>query len=178
MRFLIARYESVLRLALRNRLVVLALAVVVLAGSYVLYSSLGSECLPAFDESGAVITLKIKSEEAARFGVTPNDIANTVTIAMSGDASSSILEQGRLVAVRVLLPETARTSLDGLKSLTIRSTSGQLFRLEQVADVFYNEGQTEIERDGLRQSVAATARITGSDLGTTIANINLNWQKT
>ena len=319
MRFIVARYESVLKTALRNRLVVLALAVVVLAGSYVLYNSLGSEFLPAFDEgafvldyiappgtsleetdrilnhveellketpevesysrrtglqlglsitepntgdflvklksersrtttevtdelrgkveesepalevefvgilsdligdltsspapieikifsedqtalhkaasetedaikkipgvvdtnngvivSGSAITFKIRPEEAARFGVTPNDIADTVTIAMSGDASSSILEQGRLVAVRVLLPDSARTSLEQLKSLPIRSSSNQLFRLEQVADVAYDEGQTEIERDGLRQSVAVTARITGSDLGTTVAKI-------
>lgn len=54
----------------------------------------------------------------------------------------------------------------------IRSaSSGQLFRLDQVADVQYEQGQTEIERDGLRKSVAVTARITGADLGTTIAKI-------
>ena len=55
MRFLIARYESVLRIALRNQIIVLALAVVVLAGSYFFYQSLGSEFLPAFDEGAFVL---------------------------------------------------------------------------------------------------------------------------
>lgn len=325
MRFITARYESVLRLALKNRLAVLIVSTLILVGSYFLYQSLGSEFLPAFDEgafvldyiappgtsleetdrmlrhvedllketpevegysrrtglqlglsitepntgdflvklksnrsrtteevtnelrqkvegsepalqvefvgilsdligdltsspapveirifsedqkvlhqtaaqieesikkvpgvvdtnkgvvvSGAAVTFKIDEQSAARFGVTPNDIANTVTTAMTGDATSAILEKGRLVAVRVLLPKSARQSLDALKELQIRSASGQLFRLEQVAAVQYDTGQTEIERDGLRQSVAVTARITGADLGTTIAKIKTQLAK-
>ncbi len=121
--------------------------------------------------SGAAVTFKIIPQTAARFGVTPSDIADTVATAMTGDASSAILENGRLIAVRVVLPQSARRSLEALKALQIRSASGQLFRLDQVAEVQYDQGQTEIERDGLRQSVAVTARITGTDLGTTIARI-------
>ena len=127
--------------------------------------------------SGAAVTFKINPQSAARFGASPNDIANTVTAAMTGDASSAILEKGRLIAVRVILPQSARQSLDILKALQIRSVSGQLFRLDQVADVEYEQGQTEIERDGLRQSVAVTARITGADLGTTIAKIKAQLAK-
>ena len=325
MRFIEARYESVLRVALNNYLVVLALAVVVFAGAYFFYSGLGSEFLPPFDEgafvldyiappgtsleetdkmlthveellketpeveswsrrtglqlglsitepntgdflvklrqkrsrtteevtdelrgkletsepalqvefvgilsdligdltsspapieiqlfsedkialhqtaslveesikkvpgvvdtnngvivSGAAVTFKINPEAASRFGVSPNDIANTVTIAMSGDATSSILEKGKLVAVRVIVPNSDRTSLNQLKALQIQSSTGQLFRLEQVADISFDSGQTEIERDGLRQSVAVTARISGSDLGTTIEGIKAQLAK-
>ena len=127
--------------------------------------------------NGAAVTFKINPLAAANFGANPNDIANTVTTAMSGDASSAILEKGKLIAVRVILPSSARQSLDALKSLQIRSASGQIFRLDQVADVRFDSGQTEIERDGLRQSVAVTARITGADLGTTIAKIKTQLNK-
>lgn len=120
---------------------------------------------------GAAITFKVNPEEASRFGVSPNDIANTITIAMSGDATSSILEKGKLIAVRVIVPNPDRTTLSQLKAMSIRSSTGQLFRLEQVANISVDTGQTEIERDGLRQSVAVTSRISGSDLGTTIAAI-------
>jgi multidrug efflux pump subunit AcrB len=40
-----------------------------------------------------------------------------------------------------------------------------------VADVEYDAGQAEIERDGLRQSVAVTARLEGVDLGTAVNQI-------
>ncbi len=127
--------------------------------------------------SGAAVTFKIDPEQAARFGVTATDVANTVTTAMTGDAASSILQQGKLITVRVVLPKNDVNSLDALKGLLIRSTSGAQFRLDQVATIGYDKGQTEIKRDGLRQSVAVTARITGSDLGTTIKAIQAQLAK-
>ena len=121
--------------------------------------------------SGAAITFNIDAEAAARFGVSPADIISSVTTAMIGDVSSSILEKGRLIAVRVKYPNEIKDSLETLKKLPIRSASGQLFTLEQVAKVEYDKGQTEIDRSGLRQSVAVTARLSGSDLGTAISQI-------
>lgn len=127
--------------------------------------------------SGAAITFKVDPERAARFGVNANDIANTVTTAMTGDAASTVLHQGRLITVRVVLPKEVRKSLDALKGLLIRSNTGQQFRLDQVSDVEYDKGQTEIVRDGLRQSVSVTGRITGSDLGTAIKAIKTQLAK-
>ena len=127
--------------------------------------------------SGPAVTFKINPQNAARFGVNATDVANAVTTAMTGDAASAILQQGKLIAVRVVPPSSSKQSLDALKGLMIRSATGAQFRLDQVADVEYDKGQTEIERDGLRQSVAVTARITGSDLGTTIAAIKAELAK-
>jgi multidrug efflux pump subunit AcrB len=128
--------------------------------------------------SGPAVTFKIDPQRAARFGVTATDVANTVTTAMTGDAASSILQQGRLITVRVVLPLSARQSLDTLRGLLINSpTSNAPFRLDQVADIEYEQGQTEIERDGLRQSVAVTARLSGSDLGTAINSIKAQLPK-
>lgn len=127
--------------------------------------------------SGPAITFKIDPQLAARFGVSATDVANTVTTAMTGDAASSILQQGRLITVRVILPPQARQSLDTLKGLLIKSSTGAQFRLDQVAQVEYDKGQTEIQRDGLRQSVAVTARLSGSDLGTAISAIKVQLAK-
>src|ERR1043165_3243979 len=121
--------------------------------------------------SGPAVTFNIDPARAAQFGVTANDIASTVTIAMSGDAASSILQQDRLIKVRVIFPPDVRTSLDKVKALQVRSSSGQLFRLDQVADVDIDKGQTEIERENLRQMIAVTGRLEGSDLGTAIRQI-------
>jgi multidrug efflux pump subunit AcrB len=122
--------------------------------------------------SGPAIIFKVDPQRAAQLGVTATDIAGTVATAMTGDASSSILQQGRLIAVRVVLPPSARASLDALKALQIRSTAkNTLFRLDQVADVDYDKGQTEIARDGLRTTVAVTARLEGTDLGSAIKAI-------
>jgi CzcA family heavy metal efflux pump len=121
--------------------------------------------------SGPAITFNIDPQRASRFGVTATDVAGTVTTAMSGDPASSILQQDRLITVRVIFPPEVRTSLDKVRGLRVRSSSGALFRLDQVADIEYDKGQTEIARDGLRQTVAVSGRLEGKDLGTAIAEI-------
>ena len=121
--------------------------------------------------SGPAITFNIDPQRASRFGVTATDIANTITTAMSGDAASAILQQDRLIKVRVIFPPDVRTSLDKVRALQVRSSSGALLRLDQVADIEYEKGQTEIARDGLRQTVAVSGRLEGKDLGTAIAEI-------
>jgi CzcA family heavy metal efflux pump len=121
--------------------------------------------------SGPAITFKVDPKRAAQFGVTATDIANTVTTAMTGDAASSILQLGHLITVRVVMAGASRQSLETLRGLYIRSASGANFRLDQVAEVEYDEGQTEIGRDGLRQSLSVTARLEGVDLGTAINQI-------
>jgi CzcA family heavy metal efflux pump len=128
--------------------------------------------------SGPAVTFQINSERAAQLGVTAADVASTVTTAMSGDTSTNILQQGRLVNVRIIFPPQARASLDALRGLQVRSSSGTLFRLDQVADIVYDKGQTEMHREGLRQFVAVTARLEGTDLGTAISQIQSQLAKT
>src|SRR6185436_6413955 len=91
--------------------------------------------------------------------------------AMTGDEASFILQQDRLIKVRVIFPSDVRTSLDKVRALQIRSASGALIRIDQVADVEYHKGQTEINRENLRQTVAVTGRLEGKDLGTAINEI-------
>ena len=121
--------------------------------------------------SGAALTFNVNKGQAAKFGITPQEIADSVTIALTGDASTAILEKGRLITVRVILTDAKSQTLETLQALPIRSPGGTLLRLDQVATVAYDNGQTEIERDGLRQSVAVTARLSGSDLGSAISQI-------
>ncbi|HEX3143222.1 MAG TPA: efflux RND transporter permease subunit [Pyrinomonadaceae bacterium] len=127
--------------------------------------------------SGPAITFKIDSQKASRFGVTADDVAKTAATAMTGDEASFILQQDRLVRVRVIFPAEVRTSLDKVKALQVRSSSGQLFRIDQVADIEYDKGQTEINRENLRQNVSITGRLEGKDLGTGISQIKTELAK-
>src|SRR5256714_8879678 len=58
--------------------------------------------------SGPAVTFKIDPLRASRFGVTASDVAATITDAMTGDAASSILQQDRLIKVRVVFPAAGR----------------------------------------------------------------------
>ena len=127
--------------------------------------------------SGPAVTFRIDPLRAAQFGVTANDVATTISTAMTGDASSSILQQDRLIKVRVVFPPNVRTSLESVKALQVRSSSGQMFRLDQVAEIEIDKGQAEIERENLRQMVAVTGRLEDIDLGTAISQIRAELAK-
>jgi len=128
--------------------------------------------------SGLAVTFRIDPQRAAMFGISAADITSTIEAALGGTAASTIIERNRALNVRVMLPAVYRTSLDRLRSLRLRSpiTSG-FVNLNQVSTIEYDPGQAEMDRDGLRQSIAVTARLEGVDLGTAIKAIRAQLAK-
>lgn len=122
--------------------------------------------------SGPAITFRLDPQRASAFGIAAADVTETIEAALGGTQASSMIERGRAINVRVLLPANYRTSLDQLRALRLYSpvTNG-FVRIDQVSTIEYDPGQTEIHRDGLRQSLAVTARLEGVDLGTAIKQI-------
>ncbi|MCU1349575.1 MAG: acriflavin resistance protein, partial [Acidobacteria bacterium] len=128
--------------------------------------------------SGPAVIFRVDQQHAALYGITAADVTATIEAALGGTTASTILERGRAVDVRVMLPPEYRTGIDKLRALRVKTpvTNGFL-PLDQVATIDYESGQTEIHRDGLRQSVAVTARLEGSDLGTAISAIKAQLPK-
>src|SRR5436305_2535860 len=94
-----------------------------------------------------------------------------MTTALGGDVVSNVIEHGRATGVRVML-SGPRPRLDELRARPIRSASSTgSVRIDQIATIAYDAGQTEISRDGLRQSLSVTARLEGRDLGSAVREI-------
>jgi len=121
--------------------------------------------------SGPAVTFQIDPQRAALYGVTAADVNEAMTTALGGDVVSNVIEHGRAVGVRVLLGGP-RPQLGDLRALPIRAPSSNNYvRIDQIATINYDPGQTEIGREGLRQAVSVTARLEGRDLGSAIADI-------
>ena len=121
--------------------------------------------------SGPAVTFRIDPLRAALYGVSADDVNAAMSAALQGDVVSNVIEHGRAVAVRVWLAGV-RPQLDDLRALPIRGTASNGYvRADQVAAIDYDAGQTEIARDGLRQSVSVTARLENRDLGSAIGEI-------
>ncbi len=121
--------------------------------------------------SGPAVVFRIDPQRAALYGVTAADVNEAMTTALGGDVVSSVIEHGRATGIRVLLGGP-RPQLDDLRALPIRAPSANSYvRIDQIATINYDPGQTEIEREGLRQSVSVTARLEGRDLGSAIQDI-------
>ena len=121
--------------------------------------------------SGPAVTFQIDPQRAAMYGVTAADVNESMTTALGGDIVSNVIEHGRATGVRVLLGGP-RPQLEDLRALPIKSPSSNSYvRIDQIATINYDPGQTEIDREGLRQAVSVTARLEGRDLGSAIADI-------
>ena len=121
--------------------------------------------------SGPAVIFQIDPKRAALYGVTTADVNEAMTTALGGDVVSNVIEHGRTVGVRVLLGGP-RPQLADLRALPIRAPSSNSYvRIDQIATINYESGQTELEREGLRQSLSVTARLEGRDLGSAIQDI-------
>ena len=121
--------------------------------------------------AGPTLSLKVRSLTAERFGLTAGDIAAAVNTAMLGQRASSVLEGDRVVSIRVRVDAASIEDVDSIRELPIRTASGNLVKLSQVADVVEIPGQLEMRREDLRQDIAVTARLEGRDLGSAMAEV-------
>lgn len=121
--------------------------------------------------AGPSLNLRVRHLDAERFGLTTDDIANTVRTALLGQNASSVLEGDRVVAIRLLVDPAQLGQVATLRELPMRTATGGLIKLSQVSDVVQEPGQLELRREDLRQDVAVTARLDGRDLGSAMAEI-------
>ncbi|MDP3548715.1 MAG: efflux RND transporter permease subunit [Phreatobacter sp.] len=90
-----------------------------------------------------------KADEAARYGVTTDQISETVRVATIGDVAANLAKFNagdRLVPIRVQLDTDARAELDLLSALTVTTATNQQVPLTAVADVTFGQGPSSIER--------------------------------
>lgn len=88
-------------------------------------------------------------EEAARLGVSPEQIAETIRVATIGDTDFNLAKftvGDRLIPIRVQLEEATRTDLSQLEQLRVTNTAGKAIPLTAVATVEFGRGPSSIER--------------------------------
>ena len=121
--------------------------------------------------TGPSINFRVRPADAARFGLSVQDIAAAVNTAQLGQIASSVLEGDRLVNLRVQADPASVNRLATLRELPLRTASGAVVRLAQVAEVTEPPGEVELCRDDLRQDIMVSARLEGRDLGSAMKEI-------
>jgi CzcA family heavy metal efflux pump len=122
-------------------------------------------------ETGPSINFRVRPADAARFGLSVQDIAVAVNTALLGQVASSVLEGDRVVNVRVVENPSNVNSIAALRELPLRTASGMVVRLAQVADMSEESSEVELVRDDLRQDIIVSARLEGRDLGSAMKEI-------
>ena len=117
------------------------------------------------------IQIVLDRRAAAPLGVRAEDLAETVETAFSGHVVSQVLEEHRSFDVLVRLDESARRSIDTLRSTLIDTATGARVPIAQVAEVRLDQGPNTINRENVQRRIVIQANVAGRDLGSVIADV-------
>ena len=118
---------------------------------------------PTFD-------VKIDRQAAARYGLSVEEVANTVAAALGGREAGLLFEGDRRFSVVVRLPDAQRDDLDTLGSIPVMlpASDGRnagSIPLREVARFAYTQGLNQISRENGKRMVVVQVNVRGRDLG-------------
>ncbi|QKF66688.1 RND family efflux system, inner membrane transporter, AcrB family [Arcobacter venerupis] len=126
-----------------------------------------------FENGKPEIKIGILRENAQRVGVSVEDIASILSSAYSSESAVSYYEDnGRQFDITVRLKDDYRSSLDDLKKLQVRNSSGQFVALEGLIEIKESLGNASINRFDRERKVLVTANIFNTSLDKIVAVIN------
>ncbi|SIQ32151.1 Multidrug efflux pump subunit AcrB [Rhizobium sp. RU20A] len=123
------------------------------------------------------LQIRPRTAEAARLGITPQQIAQTVRVATIGDVDANLAKislDDRQIPIRVQMSLDVRRDLQAIRNLKIKTASGASVPLYTVADIDYAEGPSSIKRNNRNRVVAI-----GSDVpfGTALDTATAEFKK-
>jgi CzcA family heavy metal efflux pump len=121
--------------------------------------------------AGDAIEVNVDRAAAAFQGLDADTVTKAVNDALAGSVATQIPTGPKMIGVRVWLPQDARDMEQKLAKLPISAPDGRIVTLDRVASLQTVSGQPQIARENLKRMNAVTARISGRDLGSTIADL-------
>jgi multidrug efflux pump subunit AcrB len=101
-----------------------------------------------------------RKDEAARLGITPQQISDTIRVATIGDIDASLAKislDDRQIPIRVQTQIGMRRDLAAIRAMRIQTAAGTTVPLASVADIDYSEGLSSIKRNNRFRVVAIGA---------------------
>lgn len=115
--------------------------------------------------------IRIDRERASRFGLTVNQVANTVQTVTLGTVATRFREGSDEIDLRVRFKKEYRDNLDEVRSIPLLTPMNKAVYLDQVAQIEKGEGPIVINREGQSRKVSVTANIIGRDVGSVFKDI-------
>ncbi|NNM77708.1 CusA/CzcA family heavy metal efflux RND transporter [Sphingomonas sp. ID1715] len=117
-------------------------------------------------------TLDVRFDRAAiaRYGLTVEDVADTVAAAMGGREAGMLFEGDRRFEITIRVPEATRENLDAVAALPVMlpEEAGERrgsIPLAQVAQFRFSEGLNQISRENGKRRVVIQTNVRGRDVG-------------
>ena len=126
----------------------------------------GARDVQAHRISGASeVQLRVRRDQAARYGLTVQELLETVEAAVGGRTVSRVYEDDRWTDVFLRLEESERQTMTDLGALLIPVPGGERVPLNLLADLELGEGLAEIGRENGQRFQTVQTNVGGRDVG-------------
>jgi CzcA family heavy metal efflux pump len=123
------------------------------------------------------LRLRIKRAEAARYGMTPGDVAKLLETAYKGRVVSTVLDRDQFYQLVVWYDESSRNDPAIIGKTILETPSGRKVPLSQVVEVPPNStGPNTLNHEGVQLRIAVSCNVQGRDLGSVVADIQRELQ--
>jgi cobalt-zinc-cadmium resistance protein CzcA len=111
------------------------------------------------------LQIRIDRAAAARYGINVSDVQEMIETLYGGKQLSEIVEEEERFPIAIRLPDRLRNDPQALESLQLKSPTGELVRLDQIAEIRTVRGPIIINRDDGHRRAVVMSNVTGRDLG-------------
>lgn len=117
---------------------------------------------------GKYLAININRPALARYGLTVEDVNQTVETALGGASVGNTIEGRQRFSISVRLAQDFRNSLDNIKRIPLQSTSFGEIPLSSVADIDFESGPPMINSENALLRGAVMFNVRDRDLGSTV----------
>lgn len=112
------------------------------------------------------LRVRLNSAKAARYGMTTSTVSSLIKSVLSDTTASRYTESGMEYDINIVYPENYVKDYNDLKTLRIKTMTGQWVALSDIADVTVEQGSTTLQRVDQKRVYTLTGKIYGSNMGT------------
>lgn len=121
------------------------------------------------------LIIRPKREQLSRYGLSVDDVMNMVEIGIGGKQAGQIIEGNERYDIYIRLTKASRSHINAIKNLPIHvshgNQKGALLTLQDVANVTFESGISQVRRDNVQRRVVVQANIIGRDMGSVVHDI-------
>jgi cobalt-zinc-cadmium resistance protein CzcA len=110
-----------------------------------------------------MLRVRVDRQRIGRYGINAAQVLDVVA-AMGGRPVGEVFEGQKRFVLQVRFQEEARSSLDRIRNVPVRTPDGALVPLGQLASIALEEGPAQISRDRIQRKLTIEANVRGRDL--------------
>ena len=118
------------------------------------------------------VVIRFNRERLAMYGINIEDVNKTIRAGFSGEAAGQIFENEKRFDLVVRLDIKDRQSIEDVRKLFVTSSSGIPVAIEQVADINFESGPNQIQRDDAKRRVTVGFNVRGRDVQSIVTEMD------